>query len=273
MHADEIDVDVDLVRGLLAGQFPQWADLPLERIAEEGTDNAMFRLGAELAVRLPKTPAKEASLGREREWLPRLAPQLPFPIPRMLAIGAPGHGYPCRWAVVTWLDGGPASVVAVDELVSLVAALERIDARGAPPAGDRLSAGLRKRAAIAAFGDPRLLEVWEEALAAPPWDQPPVWVHADLDARNLLLRNGRLAGVLDWGGVGAGDPAADVAAAFKVLRADDWDRFRAALAVDNATWARARGWIVEQAVAALTYYTDENNPALVRECRRWLDVL
>lgn len=272
MHADELDVDVDLVRRLLAAQFPQWAHLPLERIAEEGTDNAIFRLGDDMSVRLPRIHWASGQAERDDEVLRRLAPELPVAIPRSLAVGEPGEGYPWRWGVHTWLEGEPATFVRVDDLIELVSALRQVDTRGAPAAGDRLSpAGVdRTRAAIDAYGDPRLAEVWEEALAAPRWDRGPVWVHADLDARNLLLADGRLAGVLDFGGAGAGDPAADVCAAFKVLRADERDVFRAALAVDDATWARARGWIVAQAAMALTYYTLENNRPLVVETRRAL---
>jgi aminoglycoside phosphotransferase (APT) family kinase protein len=272
MHADELDVDVDLVRSLLAAQFPHWADLPLERVSEEGTDNAIFRLGDAMSVRLPRIRWAAGQAERDHRVLTRLAPHLPVAIPRSLAVGEPGEGYPWRWAVHTWLRGDPARVVPVDDLVRLVAALRRIDTDGAPAAFQRVSpaAAERTRAAIEALGDPRCLTVWEQALAAPPWDRAPVWVHADLDARNLLLENGRLAGVLDFGSAGIGDPAADVSAAFKVLPARERDGFRDSLAVDDATWMRARGWIVGQAAMALTYYTLENNRPLVLEARRWL---
>jgi aminoglycoside phosphotransferase (APT) family kinase protein len=112
--------------------------------------------------------------------------------------------------------------------------------------------------------------VWEEALAAPEWDRPPVWVHGDLDARNLLVRNGRLSAVLDFGCLAAGDPACDVMVAWKLLDADARDVFRAELAVDKATWSRSRGWAVSQAVVALAYYTLETNPLLVLDSQRWL---
>jgi aminoglycoside phosphotransferase (APT) family kinase protein len=121
-------------------------------------------------------------------------------------------------------------------------------------------------------GDPRVTEEWERALEAPPWDGPPVWHHGDLDARNWLVRDGRISGVIDWGSMGVGDPAVDVMVAWKLHSAAARDAFRAALGPDDATWARARGWAVWQAVAALAYYTPENNPALVHEAARWLEV-
>lgn len=114
------------------------------------------------------------------------------------------------------------------------------------------------------------LALWEDAVAAPPWDRPSVWLHSDLDPRNLVLANGAVAGVLDFGGAGVGDPAFDYAAAFKVLPAEERDDFRAALDVDDATWLRGRGWIVQQCTMALSYYTPENNPLLVAGASRWI---
>ncbi len=273
MHADELGVDADLVRRLLAVQLPQWAHLPLERIPEEGTDNAIFRLGDDKSVRLPKLPGRERTLELEAEWLPRLAPRLPFAIPRILAVGEPGEGYPCRWAVCAWLDGEQASV-GVDDLVALVDSLRAIPTDGAPRCyRGTLAESAWTRARLELLGDARAAAAWDEALAAPGWEGADVWLHGDLDIRNLLVLNGRLAGVLDWGASGAGEPAADVAAAIKILRPDDWNAFRDALGVDDATWARARGWVAQQCAGALTYYTDANNPALMREARRWLDLL
>lgn len=281
MHADEVDVDVDLVRRLLAAQFPHWAGLALERVEPAGTDNAIFRLGDAMSIRLPRIGWAADQPELEHTWLPRLAPQLPLVIPVPLALGEPGEGYPHRWAIHSWLPGattgGPLHGAA-DGLAGFVAALWGIDTEGAPAAGRGGPLARRDEATrdrIEACRDivdtDRAAAVWDEAVAAPAWDRPPVWTHGDLDPRNLLVDGGKLTGVIDFSGMGIGDPACDVAAAWKVLPADERDSFRAMLAVDDATWARGRGWIVTQAVNALPYYTMENNPTLVLEARRWLD--
>jgi aminoglycoside phosphotransferase (APT) family kinase protein len=284
MHEDELEVDVPLVRRLLEAQFPEWAELELDRVLPAGTDNAIFRLGDDMAVRLPRIRWAAGQPDKEFEWAPRLAPSLPLEVPVPLAKGVPGEEYPWEWTVCRWLHGDTALAHPVadahqlaSDLAGFVVALQRIDPTGAPPArrgrplatvDDSTRASL---AALAAELDGRALTVaWEKALAASAWDGAPVWTHGDLDPRNLVVREGRLTGVLDVGGVGIGDPACDVAAAWKVLPAPAREGFRAALDVDDATWERARGWVVSQSVNALAYYTLENNAALVRECRRWL---
>ncbi len=277
MHADELDLDEELVRALLREQFPDWAELPLVRIEPAGTDNAIFRLGDRLAVRLPRVHGPEVEEDSEHEWLPILARALPVEIPLPVARGRPGRGYPWHWSVVTWLDGEiPIEApLAVDELASFVAALRTIDPAGGPPPGARRGEPLATRDAwvrdaLERVDAPGAIELWELAAAAPEWDGPPVWLHADLDARNVLVRGGRLTGVIDWGCAGVGDPAVDVMAAWKLLRRDDRERFRATLDVDEATWLRAKGWCLSQALIALGYYTLETNPTLVREAKRWL---
>ncbi len=279
MHADELELDEALVRRLLAEQFPEWQELPLQRIEPSGTVNAIFRLGDELSVRLPRRegPAEPGSV--ELEWLPKLASRLPVEVPVPVAQGRPGADYPWFWEIHTWVDG---EVVGVDELdalqaardlAALVLALQRVDPSGAPP-GRGIPLAVRDeqmRYWWARFdGDPRAWEAWQRALSAAPWDGPPVWHHGDLDCRNWLVRNGRISGVIDWGSMGVGDPACDVMVAWKLHSAAARDAFREALPTDDATWERARGWVVSQAVAALSYYTPENNPSLYREAEAWL---
>jgi aminoglycoside phosphotransferase (APT) family kinase protein len=281
MHDDELELDEPLVRRLLAEQFPEWAELPLHRIEPSGTVNAIFRLGDELSVRLPRREGPTEPGSVELEWLPKLAPHLPVEVPLPLAQGRPGAEFPWFWEIHAWVDGETVPVEQIDaiqaarDLAALVAALQRVDPVGAPPGrGIPLAArDEQMRYWWARFdGDPRAREAWQRALAAPPWDGPPVWHHGDLDCRNWLVRNGRISGVIDWSSMGAGDPACDVMVAWKLHSAAARDAFRAALPTDDGTWERARGWAVSQAVAALSYYTPENNPSLYHEAEAWLDL-
>jgi aminoglycoside phosphotransferase (APT) family kinase protein len=279
MHDDELELDEALVRRLLAEQFPEWAEWPLQRIEPSGTVNAIFRLGDELSVRLPRRDGPIEPGSVELEWLPKLSPQLPVEIPVPVSQGRPGAGYPWFWEIHTWVEGEILPVEEIDaaqaarDLARLVDSLQRVDPAGAPP-GRGIPLAERDeqmRYWWARFdGDPRAREAWQRALAAPPWDGPPVWHHGDLDCRNWLVRNGRISGVIDWGSTGVGDPACDVMVAWKLHSAASRDAFREALPTDDAMWERARGWAVSQAVAALSYYTPENNPSLVREAETWL---
>jgi aminoglycoside phosphotransferase (APT) family kinase protein len=289
MHADEVETDVALVRRLLAAQFPDWAELPVEPVHPRGTDNALYRVGEDMVTRLPRTPRTVATLEKERRWLPRLAPSLPLAVPVPLADGMPGDGYPFTWSIYTWLPGENATseriadpVCFATDLAAFLSALQRIDtAAGPPPGAHNFFRGVplaardgATRAAIVslagAIDDDSVTSAWETALRAPEWDRPPVWVHGDLDSRNLLVEDGRLSAAIDFGSLGVGDPACDVMVAWKVLSSETRDVFRAALSVDEATWARGRGWALSQALIALAYYTLETNPVLVREARQWM---
>jgi aminoglycoside phosphotransferase (APT) family kinase protein len=278
MHPDEIEIGLPLVARLLAAQFPQWGHLPLTEVRSAGTDNAVYRLGSDLAVRLPRRQVVAAEADRLWRWLPRLAPHLPLAVPMPLARGAPGEGFPFPWLVCQWLDGQEVTrdpdVDLADAAVRLgrfVAALHRIDATGAPPAlfrGGPLSRlDHRVRGEIADLGadgtiDPRpVTAAWDRALAVPAWDRAPTWVHADLYPGNLLARQHRLAAVIDFGGFGAGDPAIDLLPAWGWLTAPARGRFRAQVKPDDATWARGRGWALGLALGAVRFYRD-TNPAL-----------
>ena len=284
MHEDEIETDEALVRRLLAAQFPQWAELPITALAAGGTDNAIYRLGADLSVRLPRRGDWAAgSLGKEFEWLPKLAPLLPLPVPQPVARGVAGEGYPHEWSVFTWLDGDDATSAPLDpgraavDLAELLGAMWRTDPAGAPSPGGR-GGSLRPRdesvrAGILALGElidaAAVTAAWEHALAVPEWDRAAVWVHGDLDARNLVVRDGRITGVLDWNLICAGDPACDVKVAWAVLDAETRPTFRELLEIDDATWARGRGWALSQALIALPYYL-HTYPAIVEQAWRWL---
>ena len=279
MHADEVATDASLVRRLLATQLAQWADLPIERVPSAGTDNAIYRLGDDMAVRLPRTQWATGQVEREQRWLPRLAPHLPLTIPTQLAVGVPGEGYPWKWAVYRWLEGDNATHDriadlgrAATDLARFIAALQRIDATGGPREGRPRGVPLAERDgptrnAIAALhgvlDTDAVTSQWEESLRAPVWPGPDVWLHGDLNEGNLLAQGGLLSAVIDFGTMAVGDPACDLMVAWTLLTSETRELFRAALRFDDATWVRARGWALSWAVIVLPYYK-HTNPALCR---------
>jgi aminoglycoside phosphotransferase (APT) family kinase protein len=276
MHADEFVTDAALVERLIAAQFPQWAGLPIEAVPSAGTDNALYRLGDDLAVRLPRIAGATGQLAKERRWLPHLAPHLPLAIPTPLALGAPGAGYPWPWAVYRWLDGENATFDRLADpgeaalaLAEFIVALRRIDPTDGPPSprgGPLAPRDGAVRSALAAsqglFDTEAALVAWEAAHRAPEWDGPPVWSHGDIQSGNLLARAGAVSAVIDWGCLGIGDPACDLMVAWNLFTPPIRAAFRAALAPDDATWARGRGWALSCAIIALPYYID-TNPGLV----------
>ena len=270
MHEDEVPVDEELVRRLLAAQLPELADEPLTIVEPWGTDNAIWRVGHELVVRLPRIHWAVGQVAFEAEWLPRLAPYLPTPVPIPVAIGKPAEGYPYPWAVHRWIPGTSARIEDIEdpvafahELADVTRSLWTIPTRGAPPARNRArplqeyDAETRwfiEKCATLIDADPAL-EAWETALGAPPHQGPLVWVHGDLDG-NYLLREGRLAGLVDWGSACVGDPAVDVQMVWSPLF-DSTSRevFLRDLEVDDVTLARSKGAVVHQACGAVSYYS------------------
>jgi aminoglycoside phosphotransferase (APT) family kinase protein len=284
MHPGMHPADDDLIRRLIAAQFPQWAGRAVRRWPSGGTVNAMYRLGDDMVVRLPLVQGGAGDVLMEREWLPRLAPRLPARIPEVLGAGEPAQGYQWPWSVYRWLAGEHPEAGALTEpvllagdLAAFVAAMRSITLPDAPKAhrgGPVASLDAATRAAIRELrGIPEegvdcaaVAAVWEQALRAPGWDGPPAWLHADLMPGNLLIDGGRLASVIDFGCVGAGDPACDLFPAWNLLPADAREVFREALAVDDATWIRGRGRTLSQALIALPYYR-RTNPAMARNAR------
>jgi aminoglycoside phosphotransferase (APT) family kinase protein len=266
---DETAITPELVARLVSTQFPQWAHLPVTRTELDGWDNTTFRLGDELSVRLPSADAYIAQVDKEHRWLPVLAPQLPLPIPEPQAKGAPQTAFPRPWSIYRWLPGRHATVERVadlnlfaTDLADFLSDLYRIDAAGGPAPGrhnffrggpattydaqvrDALSA-LRGEIDVDAA-----TEVWEAAAAA-AWRGPAVWIHGDVTPSNLLVRDGRLSAVIDFGCAAVGDPACDVTIAWTFFYGDSREAFRDALALDRGTWARGRGWALWKAMIAL----------------------
>ena len=287
-HPDEVDINVSLVSQLVAAQFPRWADLPVTPAVPQGWDNRTFRLGAHMTVRLPSGAAYALQVEKEHRWLPKLAPYLPLPIPVPLAKGSPTDDYPWRWSIYRWLEGETASVERIadlrqfaTELARFLTVLQRIDAAGGPPPGRHnfFRGGpltvydAETRQALAALegkiDTDAASAVWEAALAA-SWHGSPVWFHGDVAWGNLLVEGGRLSAVIDFGTSGVGDPSCDLAIAWTLFGGESREVFREALGLDDATWARGRGWTLWKALITLADHID-TNPSEARIARRVID--
>lgn len=282
-------IDAALVRRLIAAQFPQWQDLSVSPVEVDGWDNRTYRLGDDLTVRLPTGETYALAVEKEHRWLPILAPSLPVAIPVSLALGAPGDGYPFPWSIRRWLDGVMATRDRPHELPALatsvaefVRALEGVDATGGPTAGGHSfyrGASLAEydaetRSAIGGLAGrvdiDLAAEVWRAALEA-TWLGPPVWFHGDVASGNLLMRDGRLAAVIDFGTCGVGDPACDLVIAWTLFTGASREAFRHHVGHDSGTWARARGWALWKALISLS--GDLNAPADEEQHRVIDDVL
>ena len=285
MAFSKADIDASLVRRLIADQFPQWAHLPIRPVERDGWDNTTFRLGEEMSVRLPSAEGYQEQVTREQRWLPYLAPRLPLPIPQPLALGRPATGYPWRWSVYRWLDGQTATPEGIDDiprfaaaLARFLVALQRIHATDGPLPGpvngfrggplaiyDRetreATAALQGTLDAAAT-----TAVWEAALAA-TWLGPPVWLHGDVAVGNLLIKDGQLSAVIDFGCLAVGDPACDLAIAWTLFKGESRRAFRAALPLDDAAWARGAGWALWKALITVVGH-ERTQPAVAAEARQ-----
>jgi len=266
-------IDIDLARQLVDAQFPQWAGLPLRSLDPAGSDHVIYRLGNELAVRLPRHSGAIGQARKELEWLPRLAPALPLAIPVPLAVGEPGFGYPWPWLVSRWLDGQVATAdgladsaevaVQLGEFLTALHLFAPAEAIALASRDDLTTTSLEDRdqatrlairAVDGVFDVQALTRLWDEALRAPGWDRPPVWVHGDFHTGNLLTTGGRVSAVIDWGGLAIGDPACDLVVAFTLMSGSSRAAFRATLNLDDATWTRGRGWALATGLNAYTSY-------------------
>lgn len=281
-------VDESLAHGLLEHQFPQWAGLPLTRLRTGGSDHVIFRLGDALTVRIPRGDWAAHQAVKEATWLPRLAPLLPVAISFPVATGAPALGYPWHWSVHRWLPGetvspeaGGDTVAMARQLAGFLRALHAVPdtvAEAAASLDDVSRPALARRdrstrediAAVAdAFDAAALLRVWETALGTPSWESgnDPVWCHGDFHHGNLLAENGTLSAVIDFGELGLGDPACDVVIAYTLLSRPARVTFRDLLGLDDATWARGRGWALTTGLSAYTAYAS-SRPEVAAQTRR-----
>ncbi|MGT2424661.1 phosphotransferase [Amnibacterium kyonggiense] len=276
LHPDELPVDAATVAALLADQAPHLAALPVRPLRALGTVNRVFRLGADLAVRIPRQVAGGADVAREAAVVPLVARVLMPAVPEVELVGTPSDLLPVAWSVVRWVEGEPAAAGAVPgaDLAETVLALRSLDPSALPDAG-RATAAAADTAVrdaidlLTGLDRGRVGAAWDAALEAPRWNGVRVPIHADLLPPNLVLRRGRLAGVLDWGAAGAGDPANDLVPAWSCLRGEERTRFRASLPGTEGEWARAKGIALAQAVVAIPYYA-ATNPAFAALCRATL---
>lgn len=272
MHADDVPTTATQVARMVAEQHPQWRDLPVSPVAEFGTDHCLFRVGDDLVARMPRVEWAADQAASDAAWLPVLAPHLPVAVPVPVALGEPDASYPFRWSVAPWLPGTPPTADNADphalaaDLGAFVSAMHSIDTTGGPlKTGTDRGTPIRGldpyvREAVDLAGDrvdrARVLEAWEDCLAAPDWPGDPVWIHGDLLAGNLLVDGGRLSAVIDFGALGLGDPAPDLQPAWATLPATVLGEYRAAVGYDDDTWRRGRGWALGPALTGIPYYWD-----------------
>lgn len=269
-------IDETLVRRLLSGQFPQWSGLRLGPAEPGGWDNKSFRLGDRMIVRLPRAADYAAQVEKEHRWLPYLALSLPFQVPEPLAIGEPASGYPWKWSVYRWIDGDRAAPECIGDLTDFACgvarfliALQRIESADGPCPGPHnfyrggplATYDAETRQAIAVLKSKidacAATDVWDTAVAT-SWSAPPVWIHGDVSAGNLLLRGGRLSAVIDFGLMGVGDPACDLSIAWTLFSGESRETFRAMLPFGSGTWARSRGWALWKALIVAAGLAETN---------------
>lgn len=290
LENEKLPIDALLVQRLIATQFPAWKDLPIQVVASSGWDNKTFHLGDQMLVRMPSARVYADQVEKEQHWLPKLAPFLPLPISAPLALGKPAEGYPLHWSIYRWIEGETAASGYIADLGTFAAdlgrfliAFQQIDVTNGPPAGlhsfyrggslNTYDAEFRQ--ACVALKDKTdtktLMEIWKEALKS-TWRGKPVWVHGDISAGNLLVQEGRLSAVIDFGQLAVGDPACDLAIAWTLFHGKSQDVFRKILQLDPGTWNRGKAWALWKALVTAAGFTDPDN-AESRQCWRIIDAI
>lgn len=274
---DKSKINAELARRLIAAQFPQWKDLRIDPVELGGWDNRTFHLGSDMLVRMPSAKDYEPQVEKENLWLPKLTSLLPLETPYPIALGMPGEGYPWKWSVRRWIEGIPASNAEIPSLVKFAEtlaqflhALHSIDAKDGPlpgfhsfyRGGTLCHYDVETAQAIETLKEridaPRAAEIWKDALTS-SWQKPGVWIHGDLSPGNLLVRNGRLSAVIDFGQMAVGDPACDLSIAWTFFHDSSRTAFRKALSLDSGTWNRAKAWTLWKALVTTAGATDPGN--------------
>lgn len=283
--SNKIEITLPLVAELVAEQFPQWADLPIRPVDTSGWDNRTFRLGNEMSVRLPSAGRYESQVKKEQKWLPVLAPHLSITIPAPVVIGQPSKNYPWNWSIYRWIEGISANALSIENsqfnllasnLAQFLNELHKIDTASGPAAGlhnffrgqspsvydtETRSAIIELRSFIDVE---TVTSLWETAISS-KWDNNPVWIHGDFGAGNILIKNGRLEAIIDFGCTGIGDPACDLVIAWIFLKGESRKVFRNHLSLDSNTWARARGWALWKALITIAQLEDKTSPEAVKQ--------
>ncbi|MGX6640737.1 aminoglycoside phosphotransferase family protein [Legionella pneumophila] len=278
-------IDEKLVCRLIASQFPHYSNLPVKPVAVGGWDNRTFHLGKDMLVRLPSAEQYELQVEKEQQWLPQLASLLPVLIPPPLAKGMPGEGYPWKWSIYRWLEG--ETIVSANlsnlneiakDLATFLTAFHQIDSSGGPKpgmhsfyrGGDLKIYDPETRQAIdylkGKIDTDHATEIWETALNT-SWQGTPVWVHGDISAGNLLVKNGKLCAVIDFGQLSVGDPACDLAITWTLFAGDSRKIFREMLALDKGTWFRGQAWALWKALIVAAGIVNTNAMEVQKSCR------
>jgi len=263
---EKIQVTLDIINALIAEQFPQWANLKITPVRNSGWDNITFHLGDSMLIRMPSAQCYVAQVEKEQHWLPKLAPHLPLRIPKPLALGVPNNQYPWHWSIYEWIEGAVASKDSIDSLPDFATdlghflkVLQAINTTDAPTPGAHnfYRGGLLKTYAADVEQSINILRstidvsavqiIWNKALSS-QWQSAPVWLHGDIAPGNLLTREGKLSAVIDFGCCAVGDPACDLAIAWTFFDTESRARFKAALSIDENTWARGKGWALWKAL-------------------------
>ncbi len=283
--SNKLEITTPIVKDLIAEQFPQWAHLPIKPVDVSGHDNRTFRLGDAISIRLPSAERYASKVLIEQKWLPFLAPHLSLTIPEPLALGQPSKHYPFNWSIYRWIDGESANTLYIDELpLALIASqlaqflneLHEINPTNGPHAGPHnFYRGAHPsvydeetRSAITQLQDiidaDAVTPVWERALSS-KWSKEPVWIHGDVSAGNIIIKDNQLAAVIDFGGMGVGDPACDLVITWTFFTKENREIFRTLVRLDPDTWARARGWALWKALITIASLKDKTSPGTLRQ--------